>query len=307
MGKDNNLHDYLSDLADAIREKKGTTEPINAQSFAEEIRGIETDSPFAVDFGEEIASGNAAYLNALQEDIDYYNEIQRKRANGEVTDDELLNDQEFKERIAYWPKGMTQPSIFSGFYNLRVIELGANVTKFGNYCCVDTLILGGTMADYYGFISGICSVGTVIFKPRTNLRVLGLFSNVFGVKNVDFRNSEHRADGRSILTGRTIWKAVGLDVTQCVELSSFTTNTYNTPELRVLEMIGVGVDLDLSSAKYLYVTSVKYLLDHCQAKAEPYTLSLHTNVKSAFLAKCDEDAEYAASLANANAKGLTLA
>ena len=44
MSKDNNLHDYLSDLADAIREKKGTTEPINAQSFAEEIRTIESGS-----------------------------------------------------------------------------------------------------------------------------------------------------------------------------------------------------------------------------------------------------------------------
>ena len=57
MSKDNNLHDYLSDLADAIREKKGTTEPINAQSFAEEIRTIEGGAPegyepfFAVDEG----------------------------------------------------------------------------------------------------------------------------------------------------------------------------------------------------------------------------------------------------------------
>ena len=41
MAKNNNLNDFLTDLADAIREKKGTTELINAQKFAEEIRSIE--------------------------------------------------------------------------------------------------------------------------------------------------------------------------------------------------------------------------------------------------------------------------
>jgi hypothetical protein len=42
MSKDNNLHDFLQDVADAIREKKGSTDKINAQSFAEEIRSIES-------------------------------------------------------------------------------------------------------------------------------------------------------------------------------------------------------------------------------------------------------------------------
>lgn len=41
MSKQDNLQDYLTDIADAIREKKGTTEAINAQNFSEEIRGIE--------------------------------------------------------------------------------------------------------------------------------------------------------------------------------------------------------------------------------------------------------------------------
>ena len=41
MSKDNNLHDFLQDVADAIKEKKGSNEPINAQNFANEIRSIE--------------------------------------------------------------------------------------------------------------------------------------------------------------------------------------------------------------------------------------------------------------------------
>lgn len=33
--------ELLTDVADAIREKKGTSDKINAQRFAEEIRSIE--------------------------------------------------------------------------------------------------------------------------------------------------------------------------------------------------------------------------------------------------------------------------
>ena len=40
MAKDNNLQDFLTDIADAIREKKGTTEKINPQDFAIEIANL---------------------------------------------------------------------------------------------------------------------------------------------------------------------------------------------------------------------------------------------------------------------------
>lgn len=38
MAKSDNLIDFLKDIADAIREKKGTSDPINAQDFADEIK-----------------------------------------------------------------------------------------------------------------------------------------------------------------------------------------------------------------------------------------------------------------------------
>lgn len=40
MAKDNNLQDFLLDVADNLRLKKGTSEPINAQDYSKEIRGI---------------------------------------------------------------------------------------------------------------------------------------------------------------------------------------------------------------------------------------------------------------------------
>ena len=40
MAKNDNLIDFLTDVANAIREKKGTSDPINAQDFADEIKSV---------------------------------------------------------------------------------------------------------------------------------------------------------------------------------------------------------------------------------------------------------------------------
>ena len=40
MARNNNLHDFLTDIADAIREKHKDNNPINPQDFSSKIRGI---------------------------------------------------------------------------------------------------------------------------------------------------------------------------------------------------------------------------------------------------------------------------
>lgn len=55
--KTDNLTDFLTDVADAIREKKGTTEPINPQDFASEILSMTSGEGYNVD---DIASGMVA-------------------------------------------------------------------------------------------------------------------------------------------------------------------------------------------------------------------------------------------------------
>lgn len=75
MAKDNNLGDLLTDIADAIRTKKGTTDPINAQDFANEIASIQGGDTSIEDsivtrkitsyVNDRVTSiGNQAFMNA---------------------------------------------------------------------------------------------------------------------------------------------------------------------------------------------------------------------------------------------------
>lgn len=61
MGKSNNLDDFLTDLANTIREKKGTNEPINAQDFSSEIASIQSSTPEKVIYTGPLCIGNKDY------------------------------------------------------------------------------------------------------------------------------------------------------------------------------------------------------------------------------------------------------
>lgn len=60
MAKDNNLQDFLTDIADAIREKKGTTDKINPQDFATEIANLSSGDDSGSGSGE---ASNIEYLD----------------------------------------------------------------------------------------------------------------------------------------------------------------------------------------------------------------------------------------------------
>ena len=61
MAKTDNLVHYLSDIANAIREKEGSTDPISAQDFSEHIRAITTKSAEDVQY-YKIVNGNEPFI-----------------------------------------------------------------------------------------------------------------------------------------------------------------------------------------------------------------------------------------------------
>ena len=64
MADTSNLSNFLGDVADAIRTKKGTTEAIPAANFDTEIASIETGSDIsdATATADDILAGTTAYI-----------------------------------------------------------------------------------------------------------------------------------------------------------------------------------------------------------------------------------------------------
>lgn len=63
MAKDNNLEDFLTDIANAIRVKKGTSESINAQDFADEIASIKSEESASVNRVTYLRRTNEGYID----------------------------------------------------------------------------------------------------------------------------------------------------------------------------------------------------------------------------------------------------
>lgn len=115
MAKNDNLTDFLTDVADAIREKKGTSESINPQDFSSEIASIETGGGNGWT-GHADADGLRA-IGWTEEDIAYY---QENGVDWDEEDDHLhlvsddnkalygvltpYNISSYRDRIVYLPK-----------------------------------------------------------------------------------------------------------------------------------------------------------------------------------------------------------
>lgn len=79
MAKNDNLKDFLTDVADAIREKKGTTDAINPQDFSSEIASIESGGGDMWGFD---TIGYTPQNSAIDDIINYSQTIKEEIANG---------------------------------------------------------------------------------------------------------------------------------------------------------------------------------------------------------------------------------
>ena len=147
MAKNNNLKDFLTDVADAIREKEGSSGLINPQDFSAKIRAIQGGGESGGDVvipsrpswtGHADAEGLRA-IGWTDDDIVYYQEngVNWNEEDDEyhkVTDDNKAlygvltadNISTYKTRIVYLPKIDTSAKtsmnrMFNGCYSLIAI------------------------------------------------------------------------------------------------------------------------------------------------------------------------------------------
>lgn len=148
MAKNDNLKDFLTDLADAIREKKGTEDLINPQDFSDEIKNLPSGSA-----PRWTGHADVEGLKAIgwdDDDIAYYQEhgVNWNEEDDEyhkVSDDNKAlygvltanNIQTYRDRIVYLPKidtskDRTWSSKFAQCKNLVALPFlnTSNVTDF---------------------------------------------------------------------------------------------------------------------------------------------------------------------------------
>jgi hypothetical protein len=114
MAKNDNLTDFLTDVADAIREKKGTTEKINPQEFSNEIASIKTSSSIwtghvdveglkAIGWDDnDIAYFQEHGVNWMEEDDEFHKVPEDNKALYGVIN--YSNYKDYKDIIEYLPK-----------------------------------------------------------------------------------------------------------------------------------------------------------------------------------------------------------
>ena len=180
---------------------------------------------------------------------------------------------------------------FYNCFNLRKIN-GLDVTKVTNA---------------YSMLQNCYSLtGKIVLNLESCTNIGNLIQGCYKVEEIDIN--------LPILTGMLQYSFRGLTslkkaIVNIPNIQIHRWPFYGSDNIEELYIKGLRVDMELSSKTKLTVSSIKYMCDNCLTRDDgaSYTLTLNSEVKTAFLAKCDEDAEYAASLAAANAKGLSIA
>lgn len=174
--KNDNLGDFLTDIADAIREKKGTTEAINAQNFSEEIRGIESSggNPWNADveWAEEGTFGLSKGVKSL------------------VIHEGVTKISDYAFRYNYGLESITLPQSlrtigmysFSGMDTLSAIELPHSITSIGNYAFNGTPFVCMTIPPL------ISRINYGLFTVCKKLKSVEILSNLSSVAGTVFKN-----------------------------------------------------------------------------------------------------------------------
>ena len=150
MAKNDNLTDFLTDVADAIREKKGTTQKINPQEFSNEIKNIKTSSSIwtghadveglkAIGWDDnDIAYFQEHGVNWDEEDDEYHKVPEDNKALYGVIN--VSNYKDYKDIIVYLPKfdmsAVSTYQTFSGFtkmVGIPFLNWGAVSQMYGTF------------------------------------------------------------------------------------------------------------------------------------------------------------------------------
>lgn len=294
MSKENNLTDFLTDVADAIREKKGTTDKINPQDFSDEIKGIKTSSSFwtahvdveglkAIGWDDEdIAYYQEHGVNWMEEDDEYHKVPEDNKAlYGVINAD---NYKDYKDIIVYLPKfDMIKVDGYNTFQNFYIMK--------------GMPLINITISQMYYTFSN-CYNLTCIPPLDTSKasRLLRVFSYCTSVQYIPDLNTSLANDFTNCFTNcYSLQKIPKVSLKSATNLASF---AVNCPSMQYIEILDAPIVKDnvigssnnaLKVAKIQRVAtnirfsgesigkeSILYTIEH-EAATEAITITLHAS------------------------------
>lgn len=139
------LNEFLKGIADAIREKKGTTELINPQSFATEIKSIE--------------SGGGSITNGVEWlEVDSNNQLIKAKVYGDIVPYKGFSSQDRLVSLEL-SDDITKLCDYAcnGCKKLTIIKMSKNITYIGKYS------LGNTAINSIEFPKGVTTIESGVF------------------------------------------------------------------------------------------------------------------------------------------------
>ena len=295
MSKENNLTDFLTDVADAIREKKGTTEKINPQDFSDEIKSIKTSTSSSMWTGHVDVEGlkaigwdddDIAYfqehgVNWMEEDDEYYKVSDDNKAlYGVLTAD---NIQEYKDRIVWLPKIDFSTKVYAGgaFSNcsnmigLPLIDTSNCVLmmNFFLYCysltCIPPLNTSKSTA-----LNGFCkNCYSLVFVPQIDISasptMYAMFQSCYSLQYIPYMDTQHVTNfGYTVIDCKSLLKVL------------FVIHNDNVFEyaqcIKECYIEGMTKNVIFKNSPMIYKDSVLYVIEH-EAATEAITITLHAS------------------------------
>ena len=310
-----NIVELLTDVADAIREKKGSTEKINAQAFADEIKNL----PSGGGSGRWTGHADAEGLRAIgwdDEDIAYYQQYgvnwneeddqyhlvsdDNKALYGVLTADNIAS---YNTRIVYLPKidlsgkeDLTR--IFSDCFSLVGLPMidTSNAKTFSymfNNCYSLTSVppLDTSKATNLTYMFNNCSsLMTVPQMDTTNVvNTNNTFANCYALVGFTQINTSAVSYGANFFLNCRAIVRLKLDMRGITQNNVI----YNCFALRYLEIDNLKISMNLSASAGLTKDSLLYIISN-EAATSAITLTLHAYAYDRAMADTEIQAALAA-------------
>lgn len=323
------IKDAKDELRGAINAKGGTlADDAKLSEFKDAVEGLPSGgSAFAVDFGEEIASNNTYYINGVKEEIDYYNEVVRSVESGEKTVQDYTSgvlNEEFKNKIAWWPKGWTYPSNLENYQKLKefIPEISSQISIFKNcyeiqcirlksieqmgYACVNNFCLKEFSAEdysrvsiaYFAFVRCHQLKKFVASMPKLTA-AQNMFESCVNIEEIRIPDSKIKSVSMfAYFCDRLKTLEIGLNLTSNGTWHSFACSSLENCWLRNWDAYNIILDRSPNITPY----SIHFILNNTESTTAR-TLTLHATTK----ANWEASEYYEEDLARAQQLNITIA